>query len=166
MLVLLGLGVRYCRLRLLVSLLALVLLLIPTNVSATTPVEWLALNIYHESRSESLDGQVAVAIVTINRLKSDCYPNTIEKVVTQKDQFSWYWDGEPDTPLEPKAYDKCYELAITIMGLYKSGGIVDLTRQMGLDGVLWYHNKHVYPKWADEYQYVMNYEDHLFYRRI
>ena len=39
-------------------------------------IECLAMNIYHEARSESLAGQYAVADVVLNRVESRLYPDT------------------------------------------------------------------------------------------
>ena len=41
----------------------------------------LALNIYFEARDQTVKGQMAVALVTINRVTSKRFPNTICKVV-------------------------------------------------------------------------------------
>ena len=72
-------------------------------------IECLAQNIYHEARSESTAGRMAVALVTLNRVKDQRFPNTICGVVKQTKyypsgkidlhscQFSWYCDGKPDT---------------------------------------------------------------------
>jgi spore germination cell wall hydrolase CwlJ-like protein len=49
----------------------------------------LAQNIYHEARGEPRRGQLAVALVTLNRKKHKNYPNSICKVVYQPYQFSW-----------------------------------------------------------------------------
>ena len=43
--------------------------------------ECLSLNIYHESRSDSFAGRIAVADVTLNRVDSNLFPNTICEVV-------------------------------------------------------------------------------------
>ena len=51
--------------------------------------ECLAMNIYHESRGERLEGQIAVAQVTINRMEHTKWPSTICEVVYQPKQFSW-----------------------------------------------------------------------------
>lgn len=51
--------------------------------------ECLAYNIYHESRGENTEGKVAVAKVTMNRVESKRFPNTICEVVRQYKQFSW-----------------------------------------------------------------------------
>lgn len=53
----------------------------------------LARNIYFESRGQSLQGQKAVAFVTLNRVKDARFPKTICDVVHQQTkgtcQFSW-----------------------------------------------------------------------------
>lgn len=41
-----------------------------------------------EAGGESFQGQVAVGIVVMNRVKSEDFPNTIKKVIYQKGQFS------------------------------------------------------------------------------
>ncbi len=46
-------------------------------------------NIYREARGESIAGQVAVAHVTYNRVKSEKYPHSFCEVVYQYKQFSW-----------------------------------------------------------------------------
>ena len=48
----------------------------------------LAMNIYHEARSEPIAGRVAVAEVTLNRVESKYYPNDICGVVYQKGKKS------------------------------------------------------------------------------
>ena len=48
----------------------------------------LALNVYHEARGEPTAGQYAVAKVTMNRVASKHYPDTICQVVFQK---NWDW---------------------------------------------------------------------------
>lgn len=47
------------------------------------------LNIHYEARGESLLGKKAVALVTLNRTKSDKFPSNICSVVYQPGQFSW-----------------------------------------------------------------------------
>jgi len=47
----------------------------------------LALNIYHEGRSQGYDGMAAVAVVTMNRAKQD--PDQICTEVFRPKQFSW-----------------------------------------------------------------------------
>ena len=45
----------------------------------------LAKNIYHEARGEPVEGQLAVALVTLNRAET----SSVCKVVYQRKQFSW-----------------------------------------------------------------------------
>lgn len=47
------------------------------------------MNIYHESRGESIETQEAVAAITMNRVKSKDYGNSVCDVVYSPYQFSW-----------------------------------------------------------------------------
>jgi len=71
----------------------------------------LALNIYFEARGESTEGQLAVALVTANRVKSPRYPNTMCGVVWQKRQFSWTHDGKSDRPDDRRAWKLAKDIA-------------------------------------------------------
>ena len=53
----------------------------------TAALTCLALNIYHESRGESIDGQIAVALVTRNRMRIQ--NKTACEIVFENKQFSW-----------------------------------------------------------------------------
>lgn len=76
-------------------ILGILLTLITTN--AVTKTHYLnrkeqvclARAIYHEARGEPLRGQIAVGLVTLNRVKHPSYPNTICGVVYQPHQYSW-----------------------------------------------------------------------------
>lgn len=76
-----------------------------------TELDCLALNIYHEARGEGRAGMIAVAEVTIRRTLSKRFPNTICKVVKQRNQFSWYWDGKSDHPLDEVLYADAQKVA-------------------------------------------------------
>ncbi len=83
-------------------IISIILLLISIPISSSADVkiqninkrelECLAKNIYFESRGEPLRGMLAVAHVTINRVRNNIYPNTICDVVYQPYQFSWTLD--------------------------------------------------------------------------
>ena len=65
----------------------------------------LAMNIYHESKSEPLAGQYAVADVTINRTLDTRYPNTVCEVVMQaRMKESWKTKQYPDLPDSERKY--------------------------------------------------------------
>ena len=49
----------------------------------------LAANLYFEARGESIKGQIAVAEVTLNRVKANQYPNSVCNVVFQRKKFTW-----------------------------------------------------------------------------
>lgn len=55
----------------------------------TSAIMCLALNIYNEARGEPIEGQYAVAQVTMTRVTSPKWKNTVCQVVYQPAQFSW-----------------------------------------------------------------------------
>lgn len=131
--------------------------------SVKQDIECLALNIYHESRDQDDVGQVAVGFVTLNRVKSRRYPNTICGVVKQgykpgrRDcHFSWYCDGKSDIPTEPRAWKKAQ--AIAAMVLHNHDYISDPT-----NGATHYHTLQVEPWWANKLSYNGTIGDHIFY---
>jgi len=142
--------------------------LIAALMGEPVQVECLVKNIYFEARNQSAVGQFAVAHVTLNRVYSKQFPNTICGVVKDavkdaegrpkknKCQFSWYCDGLPDTIHEQTTYKKLNNIAIAAAVTYKLG--VDLT-----EGSLWYHADHVTPYWASSYTMVAQIDDHIFY---
>ena len=71
-------------------------LLVPTATSGLTQDEiWLMAKMIHaEARGESDKGQLAVGAVIMNRIKSDLFPNTMNGVLYQKNQFTAVQDGQ------------------------------------------------------------------------
>lgn len=129
-------------------------------------LQCLALNIYHEARSESLAGQYAVADVVLNRVESRDYPNTICGVVYQakmweghpirdKCQFSWYCDGKSDTPQETDAWYRSLMIAVNIVHQGKFRGLTE--------GATHYHTNYVNPRWNKSMDFIGRIGDHLFY---
>ena len=113
---------------------------------------FLVLNIYFEARSEPFEAQVDVAHVTLNRVASRHYPNTIEDVVKQYKQFSWYWDGKSDKPKNKVAFKTALRAAIVAL----NGE--DTTR-----GALFYYNPHLaQPAWALTKEFVKASGKHIF----
>lgn len=124
-------------------------------------IECLALNIYWESKSEPLLGQVAVAAVTLNRVMDPAFPKTICDVVRQggdkrlhKCQFSWWCDGRRDEPHEDYAWHQALSLASAAL----LSGLPDPTR-----GALWYHANYVRPWWSREMHEEVRIGRHIFY---
>ena len=121
----------------------------------------LAKNIYFESRNQPKIGKIAVAQVTLNKVKSDKFPSTVCEVIYQggerrnRCQFSWYCDGKKDEPTNGPAWDDSVYLALLVYG----DGFLDVT-----EGALWYHATYVSPSWAEHYQKTVRINNHIFYR--
>ena len=78
---------------------------------AAKELRCLALNIYFEARGEPAAGQLAVALVTMNRMENRHYPNSVCGVVWQKHQFSWTHDGKSDRPTDKRAWSLARKIA-------------------------------------------------------
>jgi spore germination cell wall hydrolase CwlJ-like protein len=114
----------------------------------------LSLNVYWEARNQSLAGQIAVAQVTVNRARDPRYPTNICEVVYDHKQFSWYWDGKSDWPVESEAWE--------VSKLVASAALAG-TGHADLQGVTHYHAVYVQPYWRDSMTQVTIIGDHIFY---
>ena len=65
----------------------------------------LARVVYSEARGEPYAGQVAIAAVVLNRVKSSSFPNTISGVVYQKGAFTAVSDGQINLTPNKTAYN-------------------------------------------------------------
>ncbi len=116
----------------------------------------LAKNIFHEAGIESDIGKYAVAQVTLNRVASRKYPNSVCKVVLQRYQFSWankrsmHWTH----PKGPN-WNRSYEIAQQVMG--------EGYRVKGLENVRYYHAYYVKPHWSRKMTHVATVGSHIFY---
>ena len=72
-----------------------------SSSSNSNNVNLLARLIYGEARGEPYEGQVAVAAVVLNRVKSASFPNTIAGVIYQSGAFTAVSDGQIN--LEPNS---------------------------------------------------------------
>ena len=127
-----------------------------------TALMCLALNIYFEARSEPIQGQIAIAEVTLNRVASPNYPDTVCEVVLQENsktcQFSWWCDGKSDQPKEHKSL--LTSKALAELMLTKGDHITVLG-----DTVTHYHNNDVHPYWADHLRVIGKIGNHIFYTK-
>jgi hypothetical protein len=125
--------------------------------------EWECLSqaIYHEARGESLQGQIAVAEVILNRRDSGVYPSTVCGVVEQGTgarnmcQFSYYCDGLSDEIRDQRAWAEVGRVARAML----DGAPRQLT-----NGAMFYHTKAVEPYWAAKFTETAEIGAHLFYR--
>jgi len=134
----------------------------------------MALNIYHESRSENLAGKFAVADVVLNRVNDRRYPDeicgviydaelkpswkdpTIEVPVRNRCQFSWYCDGKSDEPTETDAWNE--SVLVAHQSIYEG-------RMNGLtEGATHYHTVYIEPYWASSLDLIGHIGSHIFYR--
>lgn len=133
----------------------------------------LAQNIFFEARNQSIEGQVAVAWVTINRKTAGEFPMTLCEVVQQgrKDangnmirnqcQFSWYCDGKsdriPGNVIAQRAWEDAQLVARVVL--------LDWARneQSPVEDATFYHAHYVSPHWAEQFTVVATVEDHIFY---
>lgn len=65
-----------------------------TSSSNSSDLNLLSRLVYGEARGEPYTGQVAVAAVVLNRVKSSSFPNSISGVIYQKGAFSVVDDGQ------------------------------------------------------------------------
>ena len=94
--------------------------------------------IYCEAGGEPYDGQLAVASVVINRVRSSVYPNTVVGVIYQNKQFSPVASGRLELALATnKATSRCYQAADEAMsGVTNVGNCVYFrTPVEGLTGI-------------------------------
>lgn len=112
---------------------------------------WLTLNVYHEARSEPQVGQIAVALVTLNRANESHLP--IRDVVNQPYQFSWTNDEPTLLPDDPSAFLRCMYSA------YLALQTNDFT-----DGATHYHLDKIKPYWSSDFTYLNQYGSHKFYK--
>lgn len=122
----------------------------------------LAMNIYHEARGEPLQGQYAVAHVTINRVKSDEFPNDVCGVVVQKRAFAWMSDKRVfrkliDTRGAKLEDQKSWSRAKSIAQIVIRGRSLDLT-----NGAVFFNAKSMGRRFKTESQAVAI-GAHIFY---
>ena len=118
----------------------------------------IATAVYHEARGESVDGQLAVARVIMNRAASGKYPATWCATVKQPWQFSFV---NPHTGAVPYTDTNCdsWRKAVTVTRLAVANAVPSLDTD-----VLWYHADYVAPSWGHRLTQVSKIGAHIFYR--
>ena len=139
----------------------------PTMELDADEVFCLAQNVYFEASTEHRVGKSAVAHVTLNRMRSARYPDTVCDVVWDDRQFSWTQDGKSDRiPLyyrsgqeRPYVFDawvESVEVAVAAM----TGTSEDLTG--GAD--FYYAHGLVTPYWSQSFTVAAIIGNHTFMR--
>ena len=116
----------------------------------------LATAVYFEARGESVDGQLAVARVVVNRATSGRYPTSLCGVVKQPAQFSFVRHGQfPRINAGSAAWARAQGVARLAMA--------NVVPSVGTD-VLWYHANYVSPSWGRRLNMAQRIGAHVFYR--
>jgi spore germination cell wall hydrolase CwlJ-like protein len=122
-------------------------------------VECLARNIYFEASGEPRTGKIAVAEVTMNRVKDKQYPRTVCAVVHQKAkgtcQFSWVCQGKNKVHRNSRAWEDSIEIAENILISKREYGIIG--------DAMYFHATYVEPSWAEQKKLIRKIGNHIFY---
>jgi spore germination cell wall hydrolase CwlJ-like protein len=113
----------------------------------------LAKNIYYEAGVEPIEGKYAVAQVTLNRLKTQRWGNSICKVVHAPKQFSWTLRKHHEKPRGAAWEDSRQVAQHMLLGV----------RVAPLRSSLHYHADYVKPKWSKSVARVQQIGRHIFY---
>jgi spore germination cell wall hydrolase CwlJ-like protein len=124
------------------------------RLDATAEIHCLALNVYHEARSEPDEGKFAVAQVTLNRVRSHRYPDSVCKVVWQRAQFSWTRDGRSDRPRNVNSWKEALWIARAVFHFNPLSMVGRATH---------YHATYVRPFWSATHRRVRRIGRHIFY---
>jgi spore germination cell wall hydrolase CwlJ-like protein len=126
-------------------------------------LECLAENVYFEARGEPLEGQYAVAEVTLNRTRAEHFPHTVCGVVHEARwnsgrgrfvaDFSWT-ELEGLSPQNDPAWKQALAVA--------NAAYEDLHEPL-VPGALYYHALSVHPAWSKSRKTVATIGKHVFY---
>lgn len=125
-------------------------------------VSCLAQNVFFESGGESDKGKLAVALVTLNRTKSDIYPSSICGVVKQKVkgtcQFSWVCNKSKNIVYykQTETYKKILDMSTYVF--VNNEYINDVTK-----GATHFHTTAINPGWYD-LKRTARIGNHIFYK--
>ena len=129
-------------------------------------ISCLARNVYYEARGESLEGQKAVALVTLNRVENSMFPDTICGVENErktvkgrtKCQFSWRCESHTNPKKAVRQSHESYQAALSAILEYET-----LTTTLVTKDTLFFHAKHVRPFWRKVKQRLTRIDNHIFY---
>lgn len=123
----------------------------------------LGMNIYHEARGESIEGQKLVAMVTLNRVKAKRWKDTVCGVVYEKYQFEWT-QLRPYMDLSTHKERQSFFTALKIAQDAINGNIVDESN--GADHYFNPKTVKVQPTWPEKMTLVRVEGDHKFYKDL
>jgi len=117
----------------------------------------LALNVYREARNQPIEGQLAVAHVTLNRYETSDLP-TICDVVFKTGNFAWTKDPKvvQEWPRDEAAWEMAQRVAHQALADPKADPV---------KGSTYFHTVSTDPDWAPTLVRVGRIGDHVFYRQ-
>lgn len=120
-------------------------------------LDCLAKNIYHEAGVEDRAGKIAVAQVTLNRLREGRWGNNVCSVVYAKAQFSWTLDKKKRNQVpQGLLWEQSRAVALEFQRGIRVKGLEDSTH---------YHADYIRdPNWAKAKQVAKQIGQHIFYK--
>ncbi|WP_293876530.1 MULTISPECIES: cell wall hydrolase [unclassified Sphingomonas] len=128
---------------------------------AERATECLTAAVYYEARSESVDGQRAVAQVVLNRVRDRAFPHSVCGVVFQGSnrrtgcQFSFTCDGSMAYRRDPASWARAQLVAQAAL----AGSVY-----APVGGATFYHTSAILPWWASSLARIGSVGAHIFYR--
>lgn len=128
---------------------------------ASRAADCLTAAVYYEARSQSVEGQRAVAQVVLNRVRDRAFPNSVCGVVYQGAerrtgcQFSFTCDGSMNRPRELGAWDRARAVAAAAL----SGSVY-----APVGAATSFHTTSILPWWASSLARITTVGAHVFYR--
>lgn len=132
-----------------------------TPDDAARAIDCLTAAVYYEARSQSDDGQRAVAQVVLNRVRDRAFPDSVCGVVYQGSmrrtgcQFSFTCDGSMAFRRDPASWTHARDIAVAAL----SGQVF-----APIGSATFYHADYVLPWWASSMDRVATIGAHIFYR--
>ena len=113
-------------------------------------------NVYFESAGLNAEGKISVAQVTLNRVNSGKFGNTVCKVVYAKSQFSWTISKPRALRVrDTRAYNESREVAKKVL--------LEGFRLPSIKTATFYHTDYVNPSWNRHMKKVAKIGNHIFY---
>ena len=100
-----------------------------------------------------------MGIVTINRKNNPRYANSIEGVVKQRKQFSWYNKKKISSPKQNAAWEESVNVANYLLTSSETPAIMNSLRN-----ATHFHATYVRPQWKNSMIKVAQIGDHIFYK--
>jgi spore germination cell wall hydrolase CwlJ-like protein len=139
-----------------------------TNTQVSEPIrvsekelKCLTDNVYYEAGNQPVEGKLAVAFVTLNRVFANGFPSSICGVVYQRKVYStcqFSWVCQKPNRFEAKHHEEAKTVAKAVLNGY-NGQLKDPT-----NGALFFHAHYVKPKWRHHFVKTAHIADHIFYR--